>query len=88
MKTAQNVPRIGLARAKGSHLEAANESRLIVPYTTSTGVQIGSTYIPRLSAVEARAGTRHVAPRAPVGRWLGWCAFAVFALVVIAKGVK
>jgi hypothetical protein len=88
MKTAHQIRRTGPARIRGEHLEAANESRLIVPYTTSTGVQIGSTYIPRLSAVEARAGTRHVAPRAPVGRWLGWCAFAVFALVVIAKGVK
>lgn len=25
MKTAQNVPRTGLARAKGKHLEAAND---------------------------------------------------------------
>jgi hypothetical protein len=26
MKTAQNIPRIGLAKAKGPHLEAANET--------------------------------------------------------------
>jgi hypothetical protein len=44
MKTAQNVPRTGLALAKGEHLEAANESP--PPSKTQRLMQNGWRYTP------------------------------------------
>ena len=79
---------MALDLVKGSDVIELYESnkdtgRLIVPYTTRTGLRIGIAWTPKPCPVKASCGEHHI-KRWGVFRWLKWSVLAVLAVLVIA----
>jgi hypothetical protein len=67
--------------------EPKRSDRKVIPFTTPSGLQIGSCYQPKPCPVKASA-IEHYAPKRPaVFWWVCWSLFAGLAVVLLAGRV-